>query len=78
MQRSRSYELMITHHMSDGAISATVLAIKTYRKFKSLRARIEPYDSLLQLDNQISDNDEIFDVLCYMARPTTQHEMDNG
>ena len=61
--------------MSDEAISVTVLAIKAYKKFKSLRARIEPYDSLLQLDNQILDNDEILNVLCYMARPTAQHEM---
>ena len=51
----------------------TIQREKIFRKFKK---RIRHFDGVLQMDQQLLSNDEVFSVLKYIARPQSKLDMD--
>ena len=75
-QDHNAENLMITNHLSSRVISALTATVTSEREFKQYRRRLKEYGGIVVMGQQILTNDEVFEVLSYMARPRTRTEMD--
>jgi len=76
LQHRYDQELLITHHLKSRALASVTNTIQREKVFRKFKKRIRRFDGVLQMDQQLLSNDEVFSVLKYIARPQSKLDMD--
>ena len=62
-------ELLLTHYMDSRVLSIVQTSIKTALRFEDLWDRVRPFSGVLQTENHLLFNQEVYSVLTYIVRP---------
>jgi len=76
LQHRYDQELLITHHLKSRALASVMNTLQREKVFRKFKKRIRRFDGILQMDQQLLSNDEVFSVLKYIARPQSKLDMD--
>ena len=68
-------EFCMVHYLNNHTKSSLYSTIEMETKFQEYYDRIEPYGGIIQMGSHLLDNDEVYTVLFFMARPKSELEM---
>jgi len=75
-QSSYPDQLLITHYLDSRVMAMLVTTIKTEDKFEDLWEQIKIFGGVVQAEHQLLDNNDVYSVLTFIARPKSKLEMD--
>ena len=68
-------EFCMVHYLDNHTKSSLYSTIEMETKFQAYYDTIEPYGGIIQMGSHLLDNDEVYTVLFFMARPKSELEM---
>ena len=69
-------QLLITHYLDSRVMAILLATIRTEDRFENLWEKIKIFGGAVQAEHQLLDNNEVYSVLAYIARPRSKLEMD--
>ena len=69
-------QLLITHYLDSRVMAILLATIRTEDRFADLWDKIKIFGGAIQAEHQLLDNNEVYGVLAFIARPKSKLEMD--
>jgi len=75
-QRNYPEQLLITHYLDSRVMAILLATIRTEDRFENPWEKIKLFGGAVQAEHQLLDNNEVYSVLAYIARPKSKLETD--